>query len=188
MRILNSRDEKKALLEALLFIEGEVIETSKLISAADSNEEEFIELITELKNDYEMRQGGLQITEAAGGWQMTAHPRFGLALAQVYGSKSGSKLSRTSLEVLAIIAYKQPITKGEVEEIRGVSSERVFKALLEKDLIEFSGRRESPGRPLEYKTTKNFLKAFSLGSIKDLPRLRELKELEFEVRDDDKDK
>jgi segregation and condensation protein B len=179
---LNSgRDEKKALLEALLFVEGEGIETSRLLQYTGFSEEELRELITELKNEYEVRQSGLQIAEAAGGYQMIAHPRFGLALAHIFGAKSGDKLSRTSLEVLAITAYKQPVTKSEIEEIRGVSSERVIKVLLEKDLIGFSGRRESPGRPLEYTTTKNFLKVFNLASLKDLPKLRELKELEFEV-------
>jgi len=179
-----SRDEKKALLEALLFLSADAAEPARLLRDTGFTREEFDELIAELKNEYEMRQGGLQITEVAGGYQMTAHPRFGLVLSQIFGTKNTDKLSRTSLEVLAIIAYKQPITRAEIEDIRGVSCERVLKALLEKDLIGVDGRRDSPGKPLEFATTKNFLKAFGLNSIKSLPKLRELKELEFEISED----
>ena len=178
-----SRDEKKALLEALLFLESETLDPVRLMRYTGFTEEEFTGLIEELKNDYEIRQGGLQIVEAAGGYQMLAHPRFGLLLSQIYGGKNTNKLSRTSLEVLAIIAYKQPITKSEIEELRGISCERVLKTLLEKDLIGVGGRRSTPGQPLEYGTTKNFLKVFGLDSIKSLPKLRELKELEFETKD-----
>lgn len=182
-----SRDEKKALIEALLFIENEPADFGKLVKNTGLEKEELGSLLEELKTEYELRQSGLQIVEVADGYQMIAHPRFGLVLAQIYGIKNSNKLSQTALEVLAIVAYKQPVTKTEIEEIRGVSCERVIKLLLEKDLIAISGRRESPGKPLEFATTKNFLKVFGLKSIKDLPKLREIKEMEFEIRENNAD-
>lgn len=178
-----SKDEKKALLESLLFIENEPVEYSLLSKHTGLEQPELSELIEELKTEYEFRKSGLQIVEVAGGCQMIAHPRFGLILSQIYGVKNTNKLSQTALEVLAIIAYKQPITKTEIENIRGVSCERVLKQVLEKDLITIKGRRETPGKPLEFGTTKKFLKVFSLKSIDDLPKLREIKEMEFELRE-----
>jgi len=178
-----SRDEKKALIEALLFIENEPVEYVKLIKHTGLEQAELSGLVEELKTEYELRQSGLQIVEVAGGCQMIAHPRFGLVLSQIYGVKNSNKLSQTALEVLAIVAYKQPITKTEIEAIRGVSCERVLKLLMEKDLVVISGRRETPGKPLEFATTKNFLKVFGLRSIDDLPKLREIKEMEFEIRE-----
>jgi segregation and condensation protein B len=178
-----SRDDKKALLEALLFLESDGLDSARLMTYTGFEQEELAELMAELKSEYEVRSSGLEIAEAAGLYQMRAHPRFSLALARAFGAKSTNKLSRTSMEVLAIVAYKQPITKAEIEEIRGVSSEYAIKTLLEKDLIGVASRRDSPGKPLQFSTTKNFLKVFGLTTIRDLPKLRELKELEFEIRE-----
>lgn len=180
-----SSQEKKALLEAILFLENEPVEYAVLGKHLGMNRTQLADLVRELQNEYELRQSGLQIVEIAEGYQMRAHPRFSLLLSKIYNTKSKTKIPQSALEVLAVIAYKQPITKSEIEQVRGVSCERVIKQLLEKDLITISGRREGPGRPLEFGTTRNFLQVFGLSSIKDLPKLRELKELEFNPGESD---
>lgn len=182
-----TRDEQKAFLEALLFLEHESVSIKQLIKNSGFDEQLIHELIHELIDEYSVRQSGLLISEVAEGFQMTAHPRFSLLLSKLYGSKQKSRLSRTLLEVLAIIAYKQPVTKSEIEKIRGVSCDRAIKQLMEKELVSISGRRETPGKPLEFGTTKQFLKIFGLKSINALPKLREIKDMEFGRDDDDDD-
>ncbi|MCK5266738.1 MAG: SMC-Scp complex subunit ScpB [Spirochaetes bacterium] len=178
-----SVEEKKALIEALLFIENEPVPYGVICKHADITKSEMAKYMKELQDDYEVRQSGLLINEVAEGYQMIAHPRFSLILSKIYGVKNKSKLSKVSLEVLAIIAYKQPVTRAEIESVRGVSTERTIKQLLEKDLITIAGRRETVGRPIELGTTKHFLKIFNLKSVKDLPQIREIKEMEFNKTD-----
>jgi len=180
-----SSEEKKALIEALLFIENEPVEYKVLSKHAGVSKEELTNIVHELSEEYEIRKSGLQIIEVAEGYQMMAHTRFSLVLSKIYGVKNKSRLSPSLLEVLAIIAYKQPCTKSEIEAIRGVACDRAAKQLLEKDLIKISGRRESPGKPLEFMTTRNFLKIFSLKSVKELPKLREIKEMEFVLKEEE---
>lgn len=175
----SKKEEKKALIEALLFIENEPLEYGKLCKLLNTGNEELSQLVNELKEEYEIRQSGLQINEIAGGFQMIAHPRFSIILSRFFGVKNSNKMSRTNLVTLSIVAYKQPVTKAEIEKIRGVDCGRVLQKLLEQDLIKVVGRRDSPGKPLEYGTTKKFLKIFGLKSIQELPRLREIKEMEF---------
>lgn len=181
----SKKEEKKALIEAILFVENEPLEYGRLASLLECGDDEIRLLVGELKEEYEIRQGGLQIHEVAGGYQMIAHPRFSLLLSRFFGVKPANKMSKTNLITLAIIAYKQPVSKTEIEKIRGVDCGRVLQKLLEQDLIRILGRREGPGKPLEYGTTKKFLKLFGLKSIQELPRLREIKEMEFGVDDNE---
>lgn len=181
----SKKEEKKALIEALLFVEHEPLEYAKLRKILNIKQEELTALIAELQEEYEIRQSGLQINEIAGGFQLIAHPRFSLILSKFYGVKNKNKMSKTNLVTLSIVAYKQPVSKGEIEQIRGVDCGRVLQKLLEQDLIQVLGRRDTPGKPLEYGTTKKFLKIFSLKSIQELPRLREIKEMEFGLDSDE---
>ncbi len=180
-----SDQEKKNILEAILFIENAPIDAKKLSKYTGLEIKELHLVVKELQEEYEVRSAGISIVAIENGYQMMAHPRFALALSKFYAPKTQNRLSRTMMETLAIIAYRQPMTKSEVEKIRGVASDRVLKLLLEKDLIKIVGRREQPGKPLEYATTVKFLKAFSLKTVDDLPRLREIKEMEFNIRDDE---
>lgn len=181
----SKKEEKKALIEALLFVEHEPLEYAKLRKILNIKQKKLKQLIAELQEEFEIRQSGLQINEIAGGFQMIAHPRFSLILSRFHGIKNKNRMSRTNLVTLSIIAYKQPVTKGEIEQIRGVHCGRVLQKLLEQDLIQVLGRRDTAGKPLEYGTTRKFLKVFSLKSIHGLPRLREIKEMEFGLDGDD---
>ena len=181
----SKKEEKKALIEALLFVEHEPLEYAKLRKILNIKQDELEKLMAELQEEYEIRQSGLQINEIAGGFQLIAHPRFSLILSRFYGVKNKNKMSKTNLITLSIVAYKQPVSKAEIEQIRGVDCGRVLQKLLEQDLIQVLGRRDTPGKPLEYGTTKKFLKVFSLKSIQELPRLREIKEMEFGLHQDE---
>ncbi len=165
--------EKKSLLEALLFSSGEPLTPSTLKAVTEIDEPEIKRLMEELLADYRDREAGVLIAEVANGFQMVTNPRFAPWIKKLKGSES-SKLSPASLETLAIIAYKQPIIKAEVEQVRGVSADGVIKTLLEKRLIKIMGKKEAPGKPLLYGTTKEFLQHFGLKDLTELPTLKDL--------------
>jgi len=128
----------------------------------------------ELKTDYNAR--GIQLVEIAEGYQLCTREEYAEWIKKFYKIDKGSKLSQASLETLSIIAYKQPITRVELEEIRGVDSGGVVRTLLEKNLIKNMGRKKVPGRPMMYGTTRKFLEYFGLKSLSDLPTLEEFKD------------
>ncbi|HWR58879.1 MAG TPA: SMC-Scp complex subunit ScpB [Thermodesulfovibrionales bacterium] len=165
--------EKKSLLEALLLFAGESLTPSSLKAVTDFDEPEIGRLMEELIADYRNRDGGISIAEVAGGYRMVTNPRFASSIKKLSGSES-SRLSPAGLETLAIIAYKQPIIKAEIEQVRGVNSDGVMKTLLEKRLIKIMGKKEAPGRPLLYGTTREFLEHFGLKDLSEMPTLRDL--------------
>ena len=130
-----------------------------------------------LRYDYEQEGRGLQLVEIAGGYKIVTKAEFALWLKRMDKAKVPAKLSRSALESLAIIAYKQPIVRGEIEQIRGVETSGVLRTLLERKLVRIVGRKEEPGRPIMYGTTKFFLEHFGLRDLSQLPPLREFKEL-----------
>lgn len=166
--------EKKSLLEALLFVSAESLGASELKSVTGISEVEIKNLMEELILDYKEKHGGIFIAEIAGGWQMLTNPEYSEWIKKFKGSEKSQKLSMPSLETLAIIAYKQPITKAEVEELRGVNSDGVIKTLLDRRLIKIVGRKEVPGRPLLYATTQEFLEYFGLKDLTGLPTLKDI--------------
>jgi segregation and condensation protein B len=133
-----------------------------------------LELMT---NEYEQNGHGLQLVEVAGGYQLTTKQECAPWIRRLDEIRTASRLSKPALETLAIIAYKQPITRLEIEEIRGVDTSGVIKTLSERRLIKITGRREAVGRPLLYGTTKEFLEYFGLRDLSGLPSLKELKEI-----------
>ncbi|HXX56497.1 MAG TPA: SMC-Scp complex subunit ScpB, partial [Thermodesulfovibrionales bacterium] len=138
------------------------------------DEPEIKGLMEELISEYRNRDGGMLITEIANGYQMVTNIRFAPWIRKLKGSQASSKLSMAALETLAIIAYKQPIIKAEVEQIRGVNSDGVVKTLIERRLIRIMGRKEAPGKPLLYGTTREFLQYFGLKDLTELPTLKDL--------------
>ncbi len=166
--------EKKSLLEALLFLSGEPVTASSLKGITEMDEPEIKRLMEEIIIDYRTRDGGVLITEIANGYQMITNMRFAPWIRKLKGSQVSSKLSMAALETLAIIAYKQPIIKAEVEQIRGVNSDGVVKTLIERRLIRIMGRKEAPGKPLLYGTTREFLQYFGLKDLTELPTLKDL--------------
>jgi segregation and condensation protein B len=166
--------EKKSVVEALLFVSGEPVTLAALKSSADLPEDEIRQLIDTLIAEYRERDGGILIIEIAGGYQMVTNPSCTQWIKKFKSASTASKLSLPALETLAIIAYNQPIIKAEIEQIRGVNSDGVIKTLLDKRLIKIMGRKEMPGKPLLYGTTKEFLQYFGLKDLTELPTIKEL--------------
>jgi len=165
--------KKKAIVEALLFVAGEPVTAVSISKTTGLEEHEIRSLIAELSRDYRERDSGMVIAEIAEGYQMMTNSDFGIWVRKFKNITISSKLSQPSLETLSIIAYKQPITKLEVDQLRGVNSEGAIRTLLERRLVRIVGKKESPGRPFLYGTTREFLQYFGLGSLSDLPPLSE---------------
>jgi segregation and condensation protein B len=162
---------QKKLIEAILFLKEEPVRLEKIADILEMPREEARELLSELQQDLAGAGRGVRIFEVAGGYQMGTPPELAEDLERAFGEEGSGSLSNASLETMAIIAYKQPVTRVEVESIRGVKCDHVLDNLLKRRLIKVSGRKEGPGRPLIYCTTPDFLKYFGLKELKDLPSL-----------------
>jgi len=164
----------QSIIEALLFVSESPISPEQMaLVLEDLEPSEIRALIETLKKEYESSQRSLVIQEVAGGYQMTTNPLYAPWLRKFLKKTQGERLSGPSLETLAIIAYKQPVTRQEIESIRGVNVEGVLKTLLEKRLLRIAGRKEIIGRPLLYGTSREFLEYFGLNSLEELPPLEE---------------
>lgn len=174
-----------SVIEALIFASDEVITAGEIINAIRKIDGEEIEItpndidncIDTLNNNYQKNEASFLIIKIAGGYSFSTKPDYAKYLGYLSTEKSKRRLSQAALETLAIIAYKQPITKPEIESIRGVNSDYMINTLLEKNLITIKGRAETIGRPLLYTTTDEFLKYFGLNKISDLPKPREIEEI-----------
>lgn len=166
--------ENKSVLEAILFLSGEPLALSALQEMVELAEPELKRLMDELMHEYRERQGGLHIVEIAHGYQMVTNPECAESVKKFKSTQLSTKLSMPALETLAIIAYKQPIIRAEVEQLRGVNSDSAIRTLLEKRLIKVIGRKEAPGRPFLYGTTREFLEYFGLKDLTELPTLKDL--------------
>ena len=134
-----------------------------------------------MKEKYASENSGIELSMITGGWTLTPKKEYWELLKEKYGNKNAGKLSRSAMEVLSIIAYKQPITRAEIESIRGVPPDNMIRLLVERQLIKEVGRKDSPGRPCQFGTTKEFLKFFGLNSIAELPQLDEEENERFEL-------
>ena len=163
----------KAILEALLFINERPIEVNELIQVLEISRSETEKALEELSSEYEQRGSGICIVKVAGGYQMCSAPDTETWVKKMYRERTKQKLSTASLETLAIIAYKQPITRVEIEAIRGVNVDGVARKLSELGLIKIAGRKDVVGKPFLYITTRKFLEYFGINTLKDLPKLEE---------------
>ncbi len=160
----------KSIIEGLLFMAGdEGLNKRQLADIMEIDAEFAVELVYDLQRDLEREERGIQISETAGAFRLTTHKEHAPYFERMAYTPTRSQLSQAALEVLSIVAYRQPITRIDIEEIRGVKSERAIQTLVSKDLIEEVGRAEAIGRPILYGTTKAFLDYFALASIRDLP-------------------
>jgi len=166
--------EKKSLIEALLFVSGDPVTLSVLKNTTDFSEIDLKHSLDELIMEYKQKDSGVLIIEIANGYQMITNPLYSRWLKKFTSTTTSNRLSMPSLETLAIIAYKQPIIKAELEHIRGVNTDGVIKTLLDKRLIKIMGRKEVPGKPLLYGTTQEFLQYFGIKDLTELPTLKEL--------------
>lgn len=168
----------KSALESMMFVWGEPLKTKDAAEVLDADKKEVKELFLELQREYAMMGRGIRIREVDGAFQFVTHAENEIFIEKLCTPVKVKKLSQAALEVLAIIAYRQPVTKGEIDLIRGIKSERVIDGLMSKDLVDVAGRSEGVGRPLLYKTTDEFLKKFGFTSIKDLPDITEFDDIE----------
>ena len=167
----------KAVIEALIFASDAPLALEKIcIILSDIEKTEIKEAFEKLVLEYNERQGGIYLQEVAGGFQFRTRSELSPWVKKLKSSKPHS-LSPAAMETLAIVAYKQPIVKSEIESIRGVDVGAPLKGLLDKKLIRIVGRKDVPGKPIIYGTTRKFLEVFNLKDLLDLPNLRELKEL-----------
>ncbi|MFI5370410.1 MAG: SMC-Scp complex subunit ScpB [Candidatus Eisenbacteria bacterium] len=167
----------QAALEALLFSSDQPLPLSLLAEALDAEPAVVSETLVALERDYRAREAGVQLREIAGGWMLVTAPEHAEWVGRLLRGKRKMRLSRAALEALAIIAYKQPVTKSEVEAIRGVDTTGVLATLLERNLVTIRGRSKVVGRPLLYGTTPEFLDYFGLRDLGELPRPEELRAL-----------
>ncbi len=173
----------KSILEAILFISGEPLRIDTLKDVLEMEKSQVERLLRELAAEYSLNNSGILIVEVGGGFQMVTNPAFAPWVKKLVATAIPTRLSQQSLETLSIIAYKQPVTKAEIEAIRGVNSDGVIKTLIDRRLIRVLGRKEVAGRPLMYGTTKEFLHCFGLNDLSELPTLKEYQEIEeFENR------
>jgi len=170
--------ELKAILESLLFVSPEPLSAVRLVAVlGDVTKVEVERTLKSLGKDLDQDGRGIRLVEVAGGYRLVTKQEYASWIKRLDKAKSAAKLSRSALESLAIIAYKQPLVRSEIEEIRGVETSGVVRTLLERKLVRIVGRKEVPGRPIMYGTTKFFLEHFGLNDLSQLPPLREFKEL-----------
>ena len=166
----------KAIIEALIFASPDPLTLKTLINILDGEPQEHVEeALGLLKQDWE-REGGLQLVEVAGGYQIVTRPELHEWVRRLFHEHSKQRLSVQALETLAVIAYRQPITGPEVAEIRGVNTSGVLGTLLERRLIKVTGRKQVVGRPFLYATTREFLDRFGLKDLTDLPKVEDMAE------------
>lgn len=172
----------KSGIEALLFVSDKPITVDQFRTVfPELKPLDIAELVKEVQDEYVTRNGGIMIVEIAGGWQMLSNSHAAGYIREFYKTHSKEKLSKPALESLAIVAYKQPVGRADVEVIRGVNSDGTMAHLLNKGLIEIVGRKEVPGRPFLYGTTKSFLDYFGLRSLDGLPKIEALANINLEA-------
>jgi len=176
-KAMRSPAEIMAIVEALVFVADEPVTVKLLAEVLDEDKQTIQAAVEELKNEYDAREGGLQIREIAGGWQLSTRTQFHEEVRKFLKTRPSARLSLASLETLAVIAYKQPVTVPEILEIRGVQSASAIKTLLDKRLIVAKGRKETVGRPMQYGTSKDFLIQFGLNDLTELPSIEDFEDL-----------
>ncbi|MDR1786581.1 MAG: SMC-Scp complex subunit ScpB [Spirochaetaceae bacterium] len=168
-------------LEAVFFMESEGRTIDALGRILEAPKEAVEEALGVLREKYEAGDSGLELVERAGGWLIRPRKDVWDRIKNHYGKKNEGRLSRAALETLSIIAYSQPITRAEIEAIRGVAADNMLRLLVERNVIKEVGKKDAPGRPVQYGTTKEFLSFFKLNSIAELPRLDEAEAERFRL-------
>ncbi|GHV76664.1 segregation and condensation protein B [Spirochaetia bacterium] len=174
-------EKETALIEAILYLEAESLDEAGLCRISGLGKDVVLEALNNLSERYAREDSGVELSRIGGGVMLTPKKEYWDHLKDRYGKKNESKLSKAALETLSIIAYSQPITRSEIESIRGVSADNMIRLLLEKELIREVGKKDVPGKPTQYGTTRGFLKFFHLESIADLPKLNESETDRFEL-------
>jgi segregation and condensation protein B len=171
------RSDKRRIVEALILGSPEPISAARIADIVPFCKPALAaELVAELNAEYREQNRAFEIADVAGGWQLRTLPEFGVYLQQTLQNRP-TRLSQAALETLAVIAYRQPVTRAEIEHVRGVDAGALLRSLIERKLVRIAGHRDVPGRPMLYATTRRFLEVFELARLEDLPSLRDLQEL-----------
>ena len=171
---MNSKKTIKSAFESMMFTWGEPLEAKMAADVFNISKQDAYDYFKELQAEYEQEGRGIVIREVNGAFQFVAREENADYIERLCTPVKAKRLSQSALEVLAIVAYKQPVTKGEIEAIRGIKCDRVMEGLMNKNLVEAVGRSEAIGRPILYGTTDTFLKNFGFTSIKDLPEIDDI--------------
>ena len=179
----NANDEKwlKSCIEAILFISETPVKAKNIAASIGVTEKKTFDLISKLKKEYEDKNGGFLIRQIAGGYRFYSNPLFSDVLKEFVKSNISTFISQAALETLAIICYRQPVTRTQVAEIRGVRTDSVFLTLVDRGLIKEAGRLKEPGNPKIYRTTEKFLELLGIDSLEQMPPLRDFQEISEEV-------
>ncbi|RMD95618.1 MAG: SMC-Scp complex subunit ScpB [Calditrichaeota bacterium] len=178
-------DFQKQVVEALIFASDAPLSENKIATIVDGlTAHKVHQIVEELNQDYQKDRRSFFIKKVAGGFQFASRAEYANWIKKLYKGRAKPRLSQASLETLAIVAFKQPVTRTEIDAIRGVDSGGVLKTLLERNFITIAGRAETVGKPLLYKTTDEFLKYFGLNDISELPKPKEIEEILGEVEKD----
>jgi len=172
-----SQSERAAVIEALIFVSDEPLSVKMIADVLKEDKQVISETVAALADEFNGRNGGLQLREVAGGWQFATRPEYHEHVRAFLKTRPSAKLTIASLETLAVIAYRQPVTVPEILEIRGVQSPSAIKTLLDKKLIVAKGRKETVGRPMMYGTSKEFLLQFGLKDLSELPSVEDFHDL-----------
>ena len=174
-------EKETALIEAILYMEGDPLDEGAIARISGLSKETVKSALDNLSERYNDADCALELTRIGGGIVISVKREYWDNLKERYGKKSEGKISRAAMETLAIVAYSQPITRPEIEKIRGVPADNMIRLLLEKSLVREVGKKDIPGRPVMYGTTKEFLKIYRLNSIAELPKLGESDIEKFEL-------
>jgi segregation and condensation protein B len=169
--------ELVSLVEALIFVSDEPVTIRLIAEVLEEQQESIRAAVEELDREYKARESGLQVREIAGGWQIATRTELHEEVRKFLKTRPSAKLSLASLETLAVIAYKQPVTVPEILDIRGVQSASAIKTLLDRRLIVAKGRKETVGRPMQYGTSKEFLLQFGMKDLSELPSIEDFEDL-----------
>jgi segregation and condensation protein B len=174
-------EKETALVEAVLYLEADILDEAAISRISGLARDVVKAALENLALRYGGENSGLELVHIGGGVLISPKREYWDNLKERYGKKNEARISRAAIETLSIIAYSQPITRSEIEAIRGVSADNMIRLLLEKELVRETGKKDVPGKPSQYGTTKEFLKLFRLNSIADLPKLNESELDRFEL-------
>jgi segregation and condensation protein B len=174
-------EKETALIEAILYLEAEPLNEASLCRKSGLGKELVLKALEALEERYAREDSGVELSRIGGEIMISPKKEYWDSLREQYGKKNESKLSKAALETLSIIAYSQPVTRSEIEAIRGVSADNMIRLLVEKKLIREMGKKDVPGKPDQFGTTRDFLKFFRLESIADLPKLNDSETDRFEL-------
>ncbi len=170
---IQEMEDIKGALEAMLLVADEPLMTKRLAEVLETREGKVLSALQELRDEYVQYNRGMQLREVGGGWRMHTHPAYAAHIEKLLMAYKKPRLTRAAVETLAIIAYLQPITRGQVANLRGVQSENMVKVLEEQGLVTEAGKEKAPGGPVLYITTEKFLERFGLNSLEDMPPLED---------------